>query len=113
MNYEERILMLEKNFFEHKYLQDKEYLEAIFDDDYFEMGKSGKKYTKQDAIAALSSIEANRNIDIYDYECKQIDTTVYLAHYITKENGTNVFRTSLWRYIDGDMRILFHQASST
>ena len=63
-HYEDRILELEKNFFQCKYLLDKEYLADIFDDDYFEMGKSGKRYTKQDVIAALSSTDEDRSIEI-------------------------------------------------
>lgn len=53
-HYEDRILELEKNFFQCKYLQDKEYLADIFDDDYFEMGKSRKRYNKQNARRALT-----------------------------------------------------------
>ncbi len=111
-HYEDRILELEKNFFQCKYLQDKEYIADIFDDDYFEMGKSRKRYNKQDAIAALSSIDEDRSIEIFDFECNQIDSNVYLVHYTTRESGIDAYRTSIWRNTNGKLRIIFHQATA-
>jgi len=103
------ILELEKSLFEVKYMNNKEYLNNLIDDDYLEIGKSGKMINKDDVIKELSSLKENRNIDIYNFACTKEDN-IYIVHYITISNDNKIYRTSIWKK-EKDYKILFHQAS--
>lgn len=103
------ILELEKSLFEVKYMNDKEYLNNLIDDNYLEIGKSGKMINKDDVIKELSSLKENRNIDIYNFSCTQ-ENNLFIVHYITVSNNNKIYRTSIWKK-EKDYKILFHQAS--
>ena len=108
---EQRILNLEKSLFKYKYTSDINYMNSIIDDDYEEIGKSGKKYNKKDITSELSSLDTDRKIDIYNYKCLNIDKNTWLIHYITLSDNKPIYRTSIWRRVDDELKIFFHQAS--
>ena len=105
------ILELEKSLLKKEFMSDIAYLEKILDDRFTEVGKSGRMFNKQDIISALSTLEKDRMIAIYNYVCSKIGENVYLIHYITKNGEDRIFRTSIWIGKDGQFSILFHQAS--
>ena len=45
-----KILELEKSLFKYEYMTDIAYLNEIIDDQYIEVGKSGKQFNKEDVI---------------------------------------------------------------
>lgn len=108
---DKKILELEKSLFKLEYVSNLDYLNSIIDDSYEEVGKSGLKYNKQDVINELNNLKNDRNITIYNYSCKELSAGVWIIHYITKSNDTNYYRTSIWKKIDEDIKIIFHQAS--
>ena len=105
------ILDKEKSLFKYKYMKDIKYLEELIDDDYKEIGKSGKVFNKEDIIEYLSNLKEDRNITIYNYNCRKISTNTFLVNYITKNNNDNSFRTSIWKKENNKFKIIFHQAS--
>ena len=105
------ILNKEKSLFKYKYIKDINYLNELIDNNYKEIGKSGKLFNKDDVIEYLSNLKSNRNITIYNYTCRKIDTNTYLVNYITKSNQDNIFRTSIWKQENNQFKIIFHQAS--
>lgn len=105
------ILELEKSLFRYKYMSDVVYLERILDDNYLEVGKSGKRINKGDVINELSNLKEDRDINIYNFTCDEIEKGLYLVHYITKNGDDNIFRTSIWKKEQGSIKMLFHQAS--
>ena len=105
------ILELEKSLFKYEFMSNKNYLNKIIDDNYIEIGKSGKEFTKQDIIRELSNLKEDRNITIYNYNCRKISTNTFLVNYITKNNNDNIFRTSIWKKENNKFKIIFHQAS--
>jgi hypothetical protein len=92
-------------------MSDKAYLDQIIDDRYLEVGKSGKRFNKNDVIKDLSALSEDRNITIYNYTCDEITKGLYLIHYITKSGEDNIFRSSIWESEHGKSKIIFHQAS--
>ncbi len=107
-----RILELEKSLFQYKYMTNIEYLNKILDENYIEIGKSGRKFNKNDVITDLSSLKEDRKIIIYNFSCNKIDEKTYLVHYITKdENNNNIYRTSIWQEKFNEFIMTFHQAS--
>ena len=105
------ILDKEKSLFKYEYMKDIKYLEELIDDNYKEIGKSGKVFNKEDIIEYLSNLKEDRNITIYNYNCRKISTNIFLVHYITKNNNDNIFRTSIWKKENNKFKIIFHQAS--
>ena len=106
-----KILELEKSLFKYEYMTDIAYLNEIIDDQYIEVGKSGRKFLKNEVIKDLSILKQDRKISIYNFTCYKIDEKIYLIHYITKSNEENIYRTSIWKKENGKIKIIFHQAS--
>ena len=105
------ILEAEKSLFKWRYMSDVVYLDRIIDDNFVEIGKSGKKLIKKDVIEELSNLGHDRLIDIYNFECIKLNDNVWLAHYITLSEEKKIYRTSIWKNVNGNLKILFHQAS--
>jgi len=106
-----KILEAEKSLFKYEFMSDITYLNEIIDDEYIEIGKSGKKFNKKDVIKDLSILKKDRKIIIYNFTCDKIEENIYLIHYITQSNNDNIYRTSIWRKEDDKIKIIFHQAS--
>lgn len=106
-----KILELEKSLFKYEFMSDITYLNEIIDDNYVEVGKSGKKFNKKDVINDLSILKEDRKITIYNFTCDKIEEDIYLIHYITKNNNDNIYRTSIWKKEYDKIKIIFHQAS--
>lgn len=82
-------------------------------DEFWEVGASGNVYTKQDVIETL--LERYNNPDYQDiWETKNFKLTKiapdhYLLTYILIQDKTRVTRRStLWRRVNGDWKILYH-----
>lgn len=105
------ILELEKSLFKYEFISDIEYLNKIIDDKYVEVGKSGRKFLKNEVIKDLSILKQDRKISIYNFTCDKIGEKIYLIHYITKNNEENIYRTSIWKKENDEIKIIFHQAS--
>ncbi len=106
-----QILKLEKSLFKYECMSDATYLDKIIDDNFIEIGKSGKKYNKEDVINDLSITKEDRKITIYNFTCEKLSEDIYLIHYITKSDKGNIYRTSIWRKEYDRVKIIFHQAS--
>ena len=107
----EKILRLEKSLFNQEYMSNKEWLNEIIDDEYIEIGKSGKQINKIDVINELSNLKEDRRIIIYNFTCDKIDKNTYLVHYITRNKGDKIYRTSIWQEVQDEIKITFYQAS--
>ena len=103
----DKILELENSLFKLEYMSNREYLDNIIDDNYKELGKSGKLFTKQDVINDLLNQQSDRDITIYDFSGEELSNDLWLVHYITYSNDNKIYRTSIWK----NGKILFHQAS--
>ena len=85
-------------------------------DEFWEVGASGNVYTKQDVIETLLERYNNPNYqDIWetkDFAITKIAPDNYLLTYILIQDKTRVTRRStLWRRINGDWKILYHQGT--
>ena len=108
---EKIILQYENDFFSYKFCTcDK--LENRFTDDFFECGASGI-HTRQDVIDSLSKIKADREIAISDFNVELLSDTVALARYkaFRKGTGRESFHSSIWKNINNDWKIFYHQST--
>jgi len=99
-----------------KFGKTKEDIENQMCDEFWEVGASGNVYTKKDVIETL--LERYNDPDYQDiWEAKDFELTKiapdnYLLTYILIQDKTRVTRRStLWRRVNGDWKILYHQGT--
>ena len=69
----QKLLDLEKMFFDYSYISDKVWLENTIHNDFTECGRSGMLFNKQDVIKSLLECKEDRKIEIYNFACRKID----------------------------------------
>ena len=99
-----------------KFGKTKQDIEAQMCDEFWEVGASGRVYTKQDVIETLLERYNNHyTCDIWeakDFTLTKIAPDNYLLTYILVQDKTRVTRRStIWRRVNGDWKILFHQGT--
>lgn len=109
---EEKLLALEKCFFDETFIADEKWLDSVIHCDFLEYGKSGSFFRKADTIEGLLSCSGNREIEINDFSCEEVVADCWLVHYVTESPGEKYYRTSLWVRENGCLQLRFHQASA-
>jgi RimJ/RimL family protein N-acetyltransferase len=99
-----------------KFGKTKEDIENQMCDEFWEVGASGNVYTKKDVIETLlERYNDTDHQDIWeakDFELTKIATDNYLLTYVLIQDKTRVTRRStLWRRVNGDWKILYHQGT--
>ncbi len=107
----QRLLTLEKQFFDWTFISNEKWLNSVLHDDFMEWGKSGALSRKAETIEALLSCEGDRDITIRNFSCEELVENCWMVHYLTGGEGDTYYRTSLWVRADGALRLRFHQAS--
>jgi hypothetical protein len=84
--------------------------------EFWEVGASGKVYTKEEVIETLLERYADSNYqDIWeakDFEIIEIAPNNYLIAYVLIQDKTRVTRRStIWRYEDEKFKIVYHQGT--
>ena len=91
-------------------------LDKLIDDEYIEIGKSGRIWTKKTVIDALR-IEQNTKINITDFRLRLISDNIALVTYSAYQNpssdnpGIKSLRSSVWKMSGSMWRIIFHQGT--
>lgn len=86
-------------------------------DDFKEFGKSGGVADKQDVLSGLQAEEVDLEVDVTNFEAKQLSDTVVLVTYtasmLDNNNVTTVTtnRSSVWIETDGQWQMVFHQGT--
>ena len=111
-------LKIREPIFHHpeKFGKTKQDIENQICDEFLEVGASGNVYTKQDVIETLLERYNNPDYeDIWearDFAITKIAQDNYLLTYVLIQDKTRVTRRStLWRHIHGDWKILYHQGT--
>jgi hypothetical protein len=99
-----------------KFGKTKEDIEKQICDEFWEVGASGNVYTKQNVIETLLERYNDPNYeDIWetkDFALTKIAPDNYLVTYVLIQDATRVTRRStLWRRVNGDWKILYHQGT--
>jgi hypothetical protein len=95
---------------------DQSLVAPLLADDFVEFGSSGRVYDKE---AVLSALAADRSIAprIVDFSVKLLAPGTVLATYRTvrsdagTEGHQQALRSSVWRELNGQWQLLFHQAT--
>jgi hypothetical protein len=98
--------------------KDAERLNELIADEFIEIGKSGKIYTKQALIDALKNEKFTKS-DITDYKISFISDTIALIVYTSKiydkakSKVQSTIRSSIWKSFNGEWKMIFHQGTPT
>lgn len=83
--------------------------------DFWEIGASGRRYSRQFILAELERRRQNHVEDIWetsDFECRILAPGVYLLTYTLIQNRIRkTRRTTLWQHTEVGWKILFHQGT--
>lgn len=88
-------------------------MEQLLADDFYEIGTSGKIYTKQHALDALTDEMLTTELpEVLNFRIHELSDTLIQAIYDTVEfSGRRSHRSSLWRKSDDTWQLFFHQGT--
>ena len=76
-----------------------------------EIGKNGNVYNRKETIDALYGSD-DRNIKITGFEVRVMSLSMYRVNYVsTHEDGTRVYRTSIWMETLLGLVLYYHQGT--
>jgi glyoxylase I family protein len=109
------LIHLEQQLLQPSIRRDEVALRSLLTEDFREFGSSGRIYTRQQIISALSG-ESPHTITLSNRLCRQVAADIALLTY--RSTGTNAhnvashaLRSSLWVYRDGRWQMIFHQGT--
>lgn len=105
----EEILALERRLMQRA----RQDFEQLLADDFYEIGTSGKTYTKGIELDALLINDVVTEMpDVLNFRIHELSDTVIQALYDTVEfSGRRSHRSSLWRKTDDNWQLFFHQGT--
>ncbi len=110
-----RLKDLEESLLSEMFRKNSERLNELIADEFIEIGKSGKIWTKQSVIEALNK-ESYTEIVITGFNLKLLTENIalvtYTAHHKQKGNpSSKSLRSSIWKMADNKWKIIFHQGT--
>ena len=91
-------------------------LNELIADEFIEIGATGKKWDKGSIVRELLK-EENIEINTSNFTVRELSEDLRLAMYlsvkINKSDKTEIksIRSSIWKFIDGNWKIIFHQGT--
>lgn len=82
--------------------------------DFWEVGASGRRYSRDEVLAALEARHAQPHDDEWetsDFRCREIGPDSYAVTYVLRQGERITRRLTLWRRDDDGWRILYHQGT--
>lgn len=89
--------------------------ERMMADDFWEVGASGNKYSREfvlDALERRQNDSSPEHLAVSDFACRPVAADTYLVTYQLEQDGGRLSRRStLWRYAPDGWKILYHQGT--
>lgn len=89
--------------------------ERMTDEDFWEIGASGSRYTRQMVLDALEKRYAVPHKDVWetmDFRCRKLAPEVYLLTYnLVQDKVRHTRRSTIWRRTGGEWKIVYHQGT--
>ena len=82
--------------------------------DFWEVGASGGRYSRELVIKSLEGRYENATCKtwyIEDFQCRKIEENSYLVTYTLFQGDRQSRRSTIWRRTDGDWKIFYHQGT--
>jgi len=90
-------------------------LEAMTDVGFWEVGASGRRYSREFVIALLEQRYARGEPDVWsasEFHCRPLAPDLYLLTYTLLQDEVRVTRRStIWRRWGADWQIVYHQGT--
>jgi hypothetical protein len=86
---------------------------ALLDPEFFELGASGRRWSRPEIIEMLASesSEASEVAIALDVAATRIGPGIVLVTYISESDERRCYRSSIWRRTATGWRALFHQGT--
>ncbi|MDW2878252.1 MULTISPECIES: nuclear transport factor 2 family protein [Bacillaceae] len=90
----------------------REELDKLLADDFFEIGSSGYMFDKKEC---LESGVVLTEMSLHNHEIYPLSSDVVLSTYfvVDKTRNRNTLRSSIWKLIDGRWQLYFHQGTKS
>jgi hypothetical protein len=89
--------------------------DGMMDEGFWEIGASGKRYSREFVLAELERRHQNPHEDIWEtsgFHCRRLAPDVYLLTYTLLQNKTRKScRSTIWRQTPAGWNIMFHQGT--
>ena len=89
--------------------------EAMTAEDFWEVGASGRSYSREFALETLEQRFSALHDDVWetsDFQCRQLAEGVYLLTYTLVQDRKRVTRrATIWRKYEDGWKILYHQGT--
>lgn len=90
-------------------------LEKMITDDFWEVGASGRRYSRAFVLQVLEQRLAEQDADVWatsDFYCRRLGPDVYLLTYALIQNKTRrTLRSSIWQRTSEDWKCVYHQGT--
>ena len=111
----DKLKELEESLWRSETRFNREYMDQILAPEFYEFGRSGKRYTREQILNTPPG-EIQIELPLIDFQVNMIDENVYLVTYISKvmyeelEVGN---RSSIWSKTATGWKLWFHQGTPT
>jgi hypothetical protein len=89
-------------------------LEAMTAEDFWEIGASGRRYSREyvfETLAARGEDPIEDRWRTADFHCRELARDLYLLTYTLLQAGRKTRRASIWQRSGGAWKIVFHQGT--
>jgi hypothetical protein len=110
----EELRELEPIFHRPQYLNSRAQLEELVDADFWEIGASGRRYSREYVLRTLTARAAKGVEDHWEtseFHCRALGAEVYLLTYTLRQDERLTRRATLWQRGASGWKILFHQGT--
>jgi hypothetical protein len=95
---------------------DRNYMDRVLAPDFFEFGRSGQRYTREQCLDVGDKREINAKLPLEAFALHLIDETTALVTYISEvayETAQRANRSSIWSLTPDGWKLRFHQGTPT
>uniref|UniRef100_A0A0S6YZK2 DUF4440 domain-containing protein n=2 Tax=Mizugakiibacter sediminis TaxID=1475481 RepID=A0A0S6YZK2_9GAMM len=88
--------------------------EAMMDEDFWEVGASGKRYSREFVLAVLEERRRNpveERWETRDFHCRALGADTYLLTYTLRQDARLTRRATVWRRAPQGWKIVYHQGT--
>jgi hypothetical protein len=111
----EQLSAREPIFHRAKFGVSREDFERMTVEEFWEIGASGRRYSRNFVLDELEKRHAAGHEDVWEaseFHCRRLAEDVFLLTYTLVQDGTRVTRRStIWLRISEDWKIVFHQGT--
>ena len=110
----EELRRREPIFHRPQYVRSRADVEAMTAEDFWEIGASGRRYSREyvlDTLEARLESPMEDSWETCDFHCRKLATDVYLLTYTLLQGERLTRRATIWQRSGSDWKVIFHQGT--